>query len=165
MGPPQEKRGTALRGSPKDRDDSLFQAVDDQRTVVARHAFVDAAKGWRVVIRSHAAEAGYDRDVLLAVDGIADNAALMACAVAMIPQLGARLGIVGMNRAARVRHEHQIASGRQHTSQRGLGEADFPLLLACDRITRIEVTINLAARRRRDLEVRADVKLGLRSDD
>src|SRR5581483_5240123 len=82
------------------RVDALFQAVDDERAVIARHALVYAAEGRRVVIRGHAAEAGNDRDVLLAVDGIADDAALVAGAVAMVPQLGTGLGIISVHRAA-----------------------------------------------------------------
>src|SRR5690349_2844436 len=40
-----------------DRADGLFQAVNDQRAVVTRHALVDAAEGRRVIVRGHAAEA------------------------------------------------------------------------------------------------------------
>ena len=85
---------------PAYRPDSLFQAVDDERAVVARHALVDAAEGWRVVVRGHAAEARGHGDILLAVDSVADDPALMAGAVGVIPQLGPGFGIVGMNGAA-----------------------------------------------------------------
>src|SRR5262249_9037375 len=147
--------------SPPDGPDSLFQAVDDEGAVVARHALVDAAEGWRVVVRRHAAEAGGHGDILLAADGVTDDPTLMAGAVAMVPQLGARFGIVGMSHATGVGDEHEIACGRQHARKRRLGETNLPLLGSGHRVARVEMTINLTARRRRDLEVGADVQLGL----
>src|SRR5579871_5080646 len=79
---------------------NLFQAVDDECAVVARHALVDAAESGRVVVRRHAAEAGNHGDILLAVDGVADDTALVAGAVGVVPQLGAGFGIIGVEDAA-----------------------------------------------------------------
>src|SRR5262245_38671742 len=98
--------------SPAYRPDNLFQAVDDERAVVARHALVDAAEGWRVVVRRHAAKARRHGDILLAADSIANDPTLVAGAVVVIPQLGSCFGIVGVNHATRVRYEHEIARGR-----------------------------------------------------
>src|SRR6516164_11823568 len=55
----------------------LFQAVDDERAVIARHALVDAAERRGEVVRQHAAESSGHGDILLATDGVADDAALM----------------------------------------------------------------------------------------
>src|SRR5262245_62078499 len=98
---------------------------------------------------------------MLSPDGVADDAALMAGAVGMIPQLGPGFGVVGVNHAARVRHEYEIARGRQNARNRRLGEADLPFLGPGHRVARVEMTINLAAWRRRDLEVGANVELRL----
>jgi hypothetical protein len=89
---------------------------------------------------------------LLAADCVADDPTLMARAVEVIPQLGPRFGIVGVNHATRVRYEHEIARGRQNARERRLGEANLPLLVSGYRVARVEMTINLAARRRRDIE-------------
>src|SRR5262245_64281925 len=51
--------------------------------------------------------------------------------------------------------------GRDDARERGLGEANLPLLGPGHRVARVEMTVNLAARRRRNLEVGADVQLGL----
>jgi hypothetical protein len=69
-----------------------------------------------------------------------------------------------VNHSTRVRYEHEIARGRQNARERRLGEANLPLLVSGYRVARVEMTINLAARRRRDLEVGADVQLGLWGD-
>ena len=44
--------------------------------------------------------------------GATGLAALMAGAVVVTPQFGPCFGIVGVNDAARIRHEHEIARGR-----------------------------------------------------
>jgi hypothetical protein len=123
-----------------------------ERAVVARHALVDAAECWRVVVRGHTAKARGHGDILLAADCVADDPTLMARAVEVIPQLGPRFGIAGVNHATRVRYEHEIARGRQNARERRLGEANLPLLVSGYRVARVEMTINLAARRRRDIE-------------
>ena len=92
------------------------------------------------------------RRILLAADCVADEPTLMARAVGVIPQLGPRFGIVGVNHATRVRYEHEIARGRQNARERRLGEANLQLLVSGYRVARVEMTINLAARRRRDIE-------------
>src|ERR1043166_2169268 len=97
---------------------TLFQAVDDERAVVARHALEDAAEGRGIVVREHATEAGGHGDILLAADGVADDATLMSGSVVVVPQLGAAIGIVGMNDAARVGHEYEVTRGRQHAGHR-----------------------------------------------
>src|SRR5260370_15712164 len=109
--------GAGLRPLPDRSFEQLFQAVDDERAIVPRHALVNASECRRVVVRCHAAEARRDGDILLAADGVADDPALMAGAVAVVPQLGPGFGIVGMNGAAPVRRKHQIARGRQHAGQ------------------------------------------------
>src|SRR6266852_7457902 len=151
----------ACARSPADRSDSLFQAVDDERAVVARHALVDAAEGWRVVVRRHATKARRHGDILLAADGVADDPTLVAGAVGVIPQLGSCFGIVSVNHATRVRYEHEIARGRQDARERRLGEANLPLLGPGHRVARVAITIDLAARRRSNREVGTDVELGL----
>src|SRR5260370_7039856 len=93
---------------PAYRPDSLFQAVDDERAVVARHALVDAAECWRVVVRGHTAKARGQGDILLAADCVADDPTLMAPAVGVIPQLGPPFGILRLNHAAPPRHTHQM---------------------------------------------------------
>ena len=92
--------------------DSLFQAVDDECAIVARHALIDAAEVCRKVVRQHAAEARRHSDILLAVDRVADDAALVAGTVIVVPKLGSGFGIIGVNGAARVRHEDEIARSR-----------------------------------------------------
>ena len=47
---------------------------------------------------------------------------------------------------------------------RSRAEANFPLLGPGHWVARVEMTIDLAARRRRDLEVGADIQLGLWGD-
>ena len=98
---------------------------------------------------------------MLAADRVADDPTLVAGAVVVIPQLGSCFGIVGVNHATRVRYEHEITRGRQDAGERGLGEANLPLLGPGHRVARVEMTIDLAARRRSNLEVGADVQLGL----
>src|SRR5205823_8162919 len=88
---------------------SLLQAIDDQHAFVPRHAFVGLAEGWSVVVAGHAAKARHDSDVLLAAGSVADDAALMAEAVAMVPQLGAGRRVIGVHGPARIGDEHQIA--------------------------------------------------------
>ena len=142
----------------------LFQAVDDQNALVARHALVGLAEGRAEIVAGHAAEAGRDGDELLAARRVADDAALMADAVAVVPELRAGLSVIGVQGPAAVGHEHEIAPRRQDARHRRLGEADFPLLGAGDRVARVEVAVDLAARRLGDLEVGADVQLNLRLD-
>src|SRR3954467_8867990 len=107
--------------------DDLFQAEDDKRPVITRHALVGAAEVWRVFVRQHAAKASDYGNVLLAVDGIADDAALVTGTVVVTPQLGPGFGIVGMKDAAGVGHEYEIARSRQHASKRPLRIASRPL--------------------------------------
>ena len=80
----------------------------------------------------------------------------------MAPQFRAGLGVIGVQRAAAVGHEHEIAARRQDAGHRRLGEFDLPLLGAGDRIARVEMAIDLACRRLGDLEIGADVELHLR---
>src|ERR1700704_3238752 len=62
--------GVVLRPLPDNDPKCLFQAVDDERSIVARHAFVNAAERGRVVVRRHTAKACRDGDILLAADGV-----------------------------------------------------------------------------------------------
>jgi hypothetical protein len=59
----------------------------------------------------HAAEARDDRDILLAASRVAHDAALVAETVAMFPEFGTGFSIVGVNSAATVGDENQIAGG------------------------------------------------------
>ena len=90
---------------------------------------------------------------------------LWPSAVVVRPELLAGLGVVGVQPAARVGHEHQVAAGREQARERRLGEVDRPLHLAGDRVARVEVAVRLAAGRIREREVGADVELRLRLGD
>src|SRR5712692_5219400 len=102
----------ACADSPAEDRNGLFQAVDDERAIVPRHARVDPAKRGSVVVRRHAAKTRRHGDVLLAVDGVADDPALVAGTVRVLPQLGAGFGIVSVEHPAGIRHEHEIARRR-----------------------------------------------------
>ena len=76
-----------------------------------------------VALADQAAPARRDGDVLLAARGVADDAAGMADAVVVRPELLAGLGIIGVYDARRVRQEHQVAAGGEHARQRRFVEA------------------------------------------
>src|SRR5215468_3730179 len=140
----------------------LRQGVDDQGAGVLLHGLVGAAEERGIAVADQARAAGDDRYVLLFADGVADDAAVMLVAVVCLPQLLAVLVVIGMEPAARIRHEHEAAGRRQEARQRRLREVHGPGDLAGDRIASIEMAVRLAARRIDDLELGGDVELGLR---
>ena len=89
----------------------------------------------------------------------------MSGAVVVVPQFGASFGIVGVNYAAGVRHEHEITPGRQHARNRRLWVANLPLLSPGHRVARVKMAVDLAARRGRHLEFGANIELDLWRDD
>src|SRR5258708_18306317 len=144
----------------------LLQCVDDERAAVLRHALERLAEGRAIVVGRHAAPAGDHGDVLLAVGAVADDAAVMPDAVGMRPQLLAALRIVGVEDTLGIRHEDEIAGGREHAGQGRYAILDFPFLLAGHGVARVEMTPGLvAAGRCAKREVGADVELRLRLED
>ena len=98
----------------------LFQAIDNERAIIPRHALVDAAKVRGVVVGQHATEASGHGNILLATDGVADDPTLMSGAVVVVPQLGAAVGIIGMS----PRHQATNAASGPRT-QTGSGKPGF----------------------------------------
>src|SRR5215831_12768100 len=138
-----------------------FQAVDDEDALVARHALVGLPEVGGEFVTEHAAETGHDGDVLLAARRVADDAALVAETVAVVPQLGAGCRVVGVNHPARIRDKHEIACGRKEAAQRRFRKTHLPLLFARYRIARIQMAIDLTVGGRRYLEGRTEVQLSL----
>src|ERR1700721_215621 len=101
------RRGARPTGPPPPT--GLLQRINDEHAIIAWHAFVRFAEGRRIVIANHAAEAGNHGDILFAVDSIAHDAALVAEAIAVVPQFRPGFRIVGMDGATTVGHEDQIA--------------------------------------------------------
>src|SRR5260370_31716289 len=125
--------------------DGLFQRVDDERAAVLRHALERLAEGRAIVVRGHAAPAGDDGDVLLAVGAVADDAAVVPDAVGMRPQLLAALRIVGVEDTLGIRHADDIAGCREHAGQGRYAILDFPFLLAGHGVARVRMTPGLVA--------------------
>src|SRR5216684_9110138 len=73
----------------------LRQREHHQRAGVLRHALVGLAVKAGIGVGHHAAPPGRDGDVLLAAGAVADDAAVVADAVVVRPQLLAGLGVVG----------------------------------------------------------------------
>src|SRR5215467_8330893 len=142
-----------------------LQAVNDEHPFVPRHALVGFAEVGREFVTEHAAKPGHDGDVLLAAGSVADDAALVAEAVTVAPQLGASRCVVGVNDPARIWDKNQIAGGREQAAERRLRKAHLPFLIAGDRVARIQMAIDLTIGWRRHLERRAEVQLGLRLGD
>ncbi len=69
----------------------------------------------------------------------------MADAVIVRPQLGAVARVVGVDDAAAVGHEQQVAAGREQRRQRRLRVVDAPRHLAGERVARVDVPVGLAA--------------------
>src|ERR1700730_5724513 len=138
-----------------------LHAKDDQRTLIGGHARPRLAVEHLVIVAGEAAPSGCNRDVLLAVRHIADDAAVVALAVVVLPQLGAGACVERVQPAARVGHAHEVAFRRQQAREGGLGVFALPLYRTCDRITRADVTACLAAVGRGfvDGEVGADIEL------
>src|SRR5207244_12235791 len=89
------------------------------------------------------AETARHRDVLLAVDGVADGTSTMAGARAEVPELLARVGVVRVHGALEVSVDHEAAARREQPPDRRILEVDAPLALAGDGITRVEVTVEI----------------------
>ena len=98
------------------------QRVDDQRAGIHRHGLARLAEQRAVAFADQAAPARRDGDILLAARGVADDAAGMADAVVVRPQLLSGLGVIRVRDARRVRQEHEVAGGGQHARQRRLRE-------------------------------------------
>lgn len=86
-------------------------------------------------MRIHAA---CNDDVLLAVDGVADDAAARARTHVEIPQDLAGIGVVGVQGAEHIGVEHQATRGGHHAAQARHAVGHAPLHLAGFRIARFE---------------------------
>src|SRR6266508_2259781 len=98
-GTPPPPRSLRSSGQPKNLEDAG----------VLRHLGEHPTEERRVVIAGQPAPAGHDRDVLLAVGAVADDAAVVPLTVVVLPQLLARGRIVRAQPATRIRNEHQLA--------------------------------------------------------
>src|SRR5262249_37004419 len=123
----------------------LLQAEDEERT--ARREVLDLGPEGRVETQHQRPQTARHRDVLLAVDGVADRPAAVAGAGAEAPQLLAGVGVVGVDDALDVAVEHQPAAGREDAADRRVLVDDAPLLLAAHGIAGVEMPVGLAPRR------------------
>src|SRR6185437_8613359 len=98
----------------------LFQRIHDQRAGILRHTLERLAEDAGIIVAHQTAPAGRHRDVLLAAGGVADDAADMAKTVIVRPQLLAGRRVIGVQDAGRVRHEDEVAGGREHAGERRL---------------------------------------------
>src|SRR5262245_6990365 len=85
------------------------------------------------------------RDVLLAVDGVADGPAPVARTRSEVPELLAGVTVVSTDHTLDVAVDDKPTTGREHAPDWWVLEVDRPLPLTGHRVARIQVTIRLPA--------------------
>src|SRR6266550_2755874 len=138
----------------------LLQREDEHGR--ARRKVLDLGPQRGIETEYERAETARHRDVLLAVDGVADGPAAVAGAGAEVPQLLARVGVVRVHDPFEVPVEDEVAAGGQHTPDGRVLEVDGPLPLAGHRITRVEMAVRLASGRMLGHLVAAEEETGRR---
>src|SRR6266478_654564 len=137
----------------------LLEREHEQGAGILRHALEGLAPQRRKLVGHQAAPTGRHGDVLLAAGHVADDAGVVAHAVAMRPQFLSGLGVVGVHDAFAVRHAKEIAAGGENAGERRLLVVDLPLLGARHRIAGVEAAARRPVRRSHQLEVSADIEL------
>src|SRR5258706_15460249 len=137
----------------------LLKREYEQGAGILRKALEGLAPQRRKLVGHQAAPTGRHGDILLAAGHVADDAGVVAHAVAMRPQFLSGLGVVGVHDAFAVRHEQEIAAGGEDAGERRLLVVDLPFLGARYRVAGVEATACRPVRRSHQLEVGADIEL------
>src|SRR5439155_24776868 len=122
------KRDTEGRTPRPPLRERLLQREDEYRGPGREILYCRPQRG--VEAHHERAETARHRDVLLAVDGVADGTSTMAGARAEVPELLARVGVVRVHGALEVSVDHEAAARREHAPDRRILEVDAPLALA-----------------------------------
>src|SRR6266404_6976413 len=127
---PKKKRRTRRRFSHRRSYLFVEQAEHRHVTTLATVLEMRRAAAADVEPAGPTAEARWHRDVLLAVDGVADRAADDAGAGLVRPQFLAAFLVVGFELTLGRSGEYQAAAGGQYSAHEGRGRFHGPLLVA-----------------------------------
>src|ERR1039458_1335560 len=142
-------------GAPPSRITTALASIErkhDHRSPTVEAA--DRGERARHEPRGQRAPAARYRDVLLAIHRVADDASPNPGTNVKVPQVLAVGRVIGMNDSIRVAIEHQIAGGRQHTTEARNRAGNCALDVHGQRIHRVEASARRGIRRRDRLELR-----------